>query len=414
MTSGNLFNRSTKLFPGGVNSPVRFYKPHPRFMDHGNGSKIFDVDGNEYLDYCLGFGPMILGHADDRVVKSASEQLNKGSLFGAPSLPEIELGEKIKTAIPSIEKMRFTNSGTEATMHVLRLARYFTGRDLLVKIEGGFHGSHDMALNTKHDLNDDDKNVTLEVPFNDIEKLDSLFRNYGKRIAALIMEPVLGNIGVIPPDPSFLKEARAISDQYDSLLIFDEVITGFRFHFGAYQDIVNIKPDLTTLGKIIGGGLPVGLFGGRSDIMDKVAPLGKFYQQGTFSGNPVVMASGNATLDVLKHEKYERLDEYANSLTEHIRKTFRESGIDVVVNRFGSMFTVFFTSNEVRDNEGAQQSNGYQYRKFFNLMLENGIFVPGSKLESCFISFAHDDKDLKRTLTVVDIVAEALVHQMHV
>ncbi len=408
MKSTDLFNTSRKLFPGGVNSPVRFYEPFPRFMERGKGSRIFDVEGNEYIDYCLGFGPMILGHADENVVESTYQQLKRGSLFGAPTQAEIELGEKIRSAIPSIENMRFTNSGTEATMHALRLARYLTGRDLVVKIEGGFHGSHEIALKAQKNLDNDEGNVTLEIPFNDLEALDSLFKMYGKRIAALIMEPVLGNIGVIPPEMSFLKEARSITERYDSLLIFDEVITGFRFHFGGYQDIVGIKPDITTLGKIIGGGLPVGLFGGREDLMRNVAPLGKFYQQGTFSGNPVVMASGNATLDELKNKDYGRMDRYSNSLVTHMKMSFESKGIDTVINRVGSMFTVFFTRNKVESNEGAQRSSTQLYNRFFGLMLKHGIFIPGSKLESCFVSFAHGDQDLKRTVDAIDLIAEEM------
>jgi glutamate-1-semialdehyde 2,1-aminomutase len=409
MHSQELFDLSRDLFPGGVNSPVRFYQPFPRFMQRGKGSRIFDIDGNEYIDYCLGFGPMILGHADENVITAIKEQSSDGSLFGAPTLRELDLGDTIRSAIPSIESMRFTNSGTEATMHVLRLARYFTGRDLLVKISGGFHGSHDMSLDTDNNFDGSAKNVTIEVPYNDSEAIESVFKRYGKRIAALIMEPVLGNIGVVPPKIEFLREARSVTQQYDSLLIFDEVITGFRFHFGGYQDIVNIKPDLTTLGKIIGGGLPVGLFGGRKDIMSKVAPEGKFYQQGTFSANPLVMAAGIATLDKLRHMDYGRLGKYTSSLVEHIRKIFRDSGIDATVNSVGSMFTVFFTKKEVIDNQGAQLSDGTMYGKFFDSLLKNGIFIPGSKLESCFVSFSHTDKDLERTKKILDQIPEEMV-----
>ena len=408
MHSQELFDLSRDLFPGGVNSPVRFYQPFPRFMQRGKGSRIFDIDGNEYIDYCLGFGPMILGHADENVIAAIKEQSLDGSLFGAPTLRELDLGDTIRSAISSIENMRFTNSGTEATMHVLRLARYFTGRDLLVKISGGFHGSHDMSLNTDRDFDGSAKNVTIEVPFNNSEALESVFKKYGKRIAALILEPVLGNVGVVPPRIEFLKHARSVTQQYDSLLIFDEVITGFRFHFGGYQDIVKIKPDLTTLGKIIGGGLPVGLFGGRKDIMSKVAPEGKFYQQGTFSANPVVMAAGIATLDKLRHADYGKLEKYTASLVEHIKKTFKNQEMDVTVNRVGGMFTVFFTKNEVIDNEGAQRSDDTMYARFFNSLLENGIFIPGSKLETCFVSFSHTEADLRQTKEILDNISEKM------
>lgn len=410
MSSEELYSRASSLFPGAVNSPVRFYPPYPKFIKSGSGSRITDEDGKSYIDYCLAFGPMILGHSNRKVVESVKFQLDIGISFGAPGRLEVELGERIRNAIPSMEMMRFTNSGTEATMHSLRLAKFFTGRNLILKVEGGFHGSHDYALSTTRieSLGSPENQATIEVPFNNTKALEEMFSKFGKYIAAFILEPVMGNIGVVLPDKDFLKRARELTEEYGSLLIFDEVITGFRSHYGGYQDMAAIKPDLTTLGKIVGGGLPVGVFGGRSDIMKNVSPSGKFYQQGTFSGNPVTMAAGIAALDVLRNSDYSVPTGYSTRLSESIEKSFSNAGIPVNVNHTGTMFTVFFNKNRVSDNATAMASDTGMFTRFFESLLDKGIFIAKSQFEACFVSFAHTGEDVRETEEVIKATAEEL------
>ncbi len=403
MLSEKLFKEASELFPGGVNSPVRYYEPFPRFIKEGKGSGVIDADNGRYIDYCLGFGPMILGHGDHAVVKAVQEQAEKGFSFGAPGEPEVRLAEMIREAVPSVEMMRFTNSGTEATMHAIRLARHFTGRNLIVKIEGGFHGSHDYALNSipSNRVGNTDQNITIEVPFNDVEAISDTFQRYGNKVAALILEPVLGNIGVVRPDPEFLRVSRKLTTESGSLLIFDEVITAFRFGYKGYQDLAGIKPDLTTMGKIIGGGLPVGLFGGREEIMKNVAPRGKLYQQGTFSGNPLSMVSGIATLTQLKMLDYEKPTNYTKRLSKEIAGIMSDEGINATVNQAGTMFTIFFSSGPVANYATAIKSDAGLFFRFFQEMLKNGIFMPKSQFEACFVSFAHGKEDYADTLEAV-------------
>ncbi len=410
MSSSSLYTRAKSLFPGGVNSPVRFYPPYPKFMSRGEGSKLIGEDGNEYIDYCLAFGPMILGHSRKEVVEAIREQAGKATSLGTPGRLEVELGERIRSAIPSMEMIRFTNSGTEATMHAIRLARFFTGRPLILKIEGGFHGSHDYALESVPYTGpiDPSQRITIEVPYNDANALNAAFQKYGRNIAAFILEPVLGNVGVVAPQPGYLQEARKITEEYGSLLIFDEVITGFRSSYGAYQNIVEVKPDLTTLGKIVGGGLPVGVFGGREDIMENVSPSGKFYQQGTFSGNPLSMAGGIAALDVLKGLDYSLPTSFAKQIAEAARLAFFKAGVEVKVNVSGTMLTVFFNHNDVVDSKTASTSNSELFSKYFNGLLENGIFIAGSQMEASFLSFAHSKGDVGKTIEVIKSVAEKI------
>ncbi len=410
MSSSSLYTRAKSLFPGGVNSPVRFYPPYPKFMSRGEGSKLIGEDGNEYIDYCLAFGPMILGHSRKEVVEAIREQAGKATSLGTPGRLEVELGERIRSAIPSMEMIRFTNSGTEATMHAIRLARFFTGRPLILKIEGGFHGSHDYALESVPYTGpiDPSQRITIEVPYNDANALNAAFQKYGRNIAAFILEPVLGNVGVVAPQPGYLQEARKITEEYGSLLIFDEVITGFRSSYGAYQNIVEVKPDLTTLGKIVGGGLPVGVFGGREDIMENVSPSGKFYQQGTFSGNPLSMAGGIAALDVLKGLDYNLPTSFAKQIAEAARLAFFKAGVEVKVNVSGTMLTVFFNHNDVVDSKTASTSNSELFSKYFNGLLENGIFIAGSQMEASFLSFAHSKGDVGKTIEVIKSVAEKI------
>lgn len=410
MSPDSLYSRAESIFPGGVNSPVRYYPPYPKFMDKANGSKLTDVDGHEFIDYCLAFGPMILGHSRKEVVDALREQAGNATSLGTPGPLEVELGERIRDAIPSIEMLRFTSSGTEATMHAIRLARFFTGRPLILKIEGGFHGSHDYTLESMPftKLEDASGRATIEIPFNDVEALHKVFEKFGKGIAAFILEPVLGNVGVIAPRTGYLQEARKITDEYGSLLIFDEVITGFRSSYGAYQDIAHVKPDLTTLGKIVGGGLPVGVFGGREDIMGNVSPSGKFYQQGTFSGNAMSMAGGISTLDVLKNSDYSKPASHADRIAGEARKAFSNAGISVRANVSGTMFTIFFNSNEVVDSRSASASNRELFSRYFNGLLENGIFIAASQMEASFLSFAHSTEDVRKTMETVKALAEKM------
>lgn len=410
MSSESLFNRASSLFPGGVNSPVRAYSPYPRYIRSGSGSRIVDEDGKEYVDYCLAFGPMILGHANHEVDERLKAQVDLGLTFGAPGRLEVELGERIRKAIPSIEMMRFTNSGTEATLHAIRLARHYTGRGMILKLEGGFHGAHDYSLYPvkQEEASENIGNITIETPFNDIEALRRTFGRFGNRIAALILEPVMGNIGVVPPDPEFLREARRMTQEYGSLLIFDEVITAFRFHYGGYQDLAGTKPDLTTMGKIIGGGLPVGLFGGRRDIMENISPSGKLYQQGTFSANPMTMAGGLATLDVLSRSDYSVPAAHARKIAESAEKIFQEAGIPVKANQAGTMFTIFFNGDRVKDNVTASRSDTGMYLRFFTELLQHGVFTPKSQFEACFVSFAHTEDDLEFMVGAIEDVARRI------
>ncbi len=420
MKSEELFNEALKLFPMGVNSPVRYYSPVPVMFSQGKGSKIMDVDGNEYIDYSLGFGPMILGHANDNVISKIKDQLDKGILFGSITENEIELGKIIKNAIKSINKMRFTNSGTEATMHAIRLARGYTGKKYILKMEGGYHGSHDYAL-----IKSGSGTMTFGVPssagvpeevsktvlvgqYNDKESIEKLFKEFGNDIAAVITEPVLGNIGVINPGNDFLKFLREITIKYSSLLIFDEVITGFRFAFKGYQDIINVIPDITTLGKIIGGGAPVGMFGGREDIMDKISPGGNVYEAGTFSGNPLTMSAGIATMNILKNKNYDYINNYADKLVNGLNEIIEENKINANINKCYSMFQLFFNDKKVNSYNIARLSDAGKFKKMFELLLKENIYLPPSQFETEFISFAHNNDDLNNTINAFSRVLKCL------
>ncbi|WP_287954220.1 glutamate-1-semialdehyde 2,1-aminomutase [Acidiplasma sp.] len=417
MNSEELFKEAQTLFPMGVNSPVRYYKPVPVIFKHGYGSKIYDVENHEYIDYSLAFGPMILGHANKTVAEKIKNQVDSGILFGSLTENEVKLGEIIRNAVGSIKMMRFTNSGTEATTHAIRLARGFTGRKLIVKMEGGYHGAHDYAL-----IKSGSGNITFGVPssagvpeevsktvlvgqYNDIESIETLFKQYGNDIACVITEPVLGNIGVVSPKNDFLKSLREITEKYSSLLIFDEVITGFRFAFKGYQDIIGIKPDLTTMGKIIGGGAPIGLFGGREDIMEKISPSGDVYEAGTFSGNPLSTAAGIATLEILRNKDYNYINNYASMLGKALEEITSELHMDVQINVAYSMLQMFFNKTPVVDYRTAISSDANKFRRLFMELLKLGIYVPPSQFETQFISFAHTDSDLNKT---VDAYTKAL------
>ncbi len=399
MKSEEFYSISKNLFPMGVNSPVRYYAPYPIFIRSGHGSKIYDVDGKEYIDYCLAYGPMILGHNNERVRDAVKNALEDSWLFGAPTENEIKLGSIIKEAIPNIELLRFTNSGVEATMHAVRVARAFTKRKKIVMINGGYHGSYDSFLvNDKNEpqpgiLEETAKN-TLLVQFNDLESLEKTMRENRNEIAAMIIEPVMGNVGLIPPKDGYIKGVREITEKYDSLLIVDEVITGFRNSFGSAQKEFGIEGDLVTLGKIIGGGFPIGAFGGREDIMNLIRPKGNVFHAGTFAGNPISMVAGYETLRILKEMDYGKILNY----TEKIAEKLREMDENITVNIYGSMFQVFFKKGGVENYSQALLSNREKYLRMFRFLMNKGIYIPPSQFETNFVSFSHSKIDMEKTL----------------
>ncbi len=407
MSSEELFKRASKLFPGGVNSPVRFYPPYPTYFSRASGSRIFDVDGKEYLDFCMGFGVNFAGYSNTTIAEEIMYLLDNTIPEGVPTENEIILGEIIQKSVPSMERMRFTSSGTEATMHAIRVARAFTGRKLILKMNAGFHGSHDYvlvnagsgALNfgtpSSPGIPEEISGTVLVGDFNNQDSIRDLFKKHGKQIAAVITEPVLGNLGVIGPERGFLEFLREITDEYGALLIFDEVITGFRFHFGAYQDMIHIRPDLTTMGKIIGGGMPVGLFGGRGEIIDKISPSGDVYQSGTFSANPFTVASGIATLNFLKDRDYEYTIGLASWVEDKL-KSFSDMGVQV--NRMYNMFTIFFNDGPVIDYKSALRSDRNKFMKFFNHSRDHGIYFSPGQFEASFIGMAHTPEEVEMAL----------------
>ena len=413
-----LYQKALGMIPGGVNSPVRAFKAigiPPAFIDRGKGSHLWDVDGNEYIDYVGSWGPMILGHAHPRVVAALKKAAPKGTSFGAPTSLEIDLAARVKKAYPSIELLRMVSSGTEAAMGAIRVARGFTGRDKVLKFEGCYHGHGDSLLvkagsgATTFGIPDSlgvpealARN-TLTAPFNDLEAVRTLVRQNPNELACIIVEPIVGNMGVVLPEAGFLEGLRKICSDEGIVLIFDEVITGFRVAYGGAQELYGIKADLTCLGKIIGGGLPVGAYGGKQAIMEKVAPLGGVYQAGTLSGNPMAMTAGIETLDLLRSKKvYQALEEKTTYLTEGISKSAEERGIPITINRATGLFTVFFTRGPVTHYQKAKMSDTKRFAQFFIQMMEEGIYLPPSQFEAWFISLAHSQKDLDRTIEACD------------
>src|SRR5580698_6453391 len=406
--SEDFFRRAQQIIPGGVNSPVRAFRSvggNPVFIARGEGSHLFDVDGNEYIDYVGSWGPLLLGHRHPAILEALERALTIGTSFGAPTEGEVELAEAICDAVPSIEMVRLVNSGTEATMSAIRVARGFTGRDLVVKFEGCYHGHVDSLLVKAGsglatlgiaDTQGVPKafcDTTIALPFNSPEAVEKAFRAHGDRIAAVIVEPVVGNMGCVPPLPGYLQFLREVTQRHGALLILDEVMTGFRVAFGGAQQLYGVKPDLTTLGKVIGGGLPVGAYGGRKDIMSKVAPVGPVYQAGTLSGNPLAVAAGLAMLRHLKAqpEIYEQLETRAAALCASVPE-------GVTVNRVGSMFTFFFHAGQVTDWESAKVSDTARFGRFFRAMLDRGIYLAPSQFEAAFLSAAHTDEDIAKTV----------------
>jgi glutamate-1-semialdehyde 2,1-aminomutase len=412
--SAELFERGAKILVGGVNSPVRAFRAvggSPLVIDRAKGARLWDVDGREYIDYVCSWGALILGHADPDVVAAVADQAARGTSYGMTSLPEIELGEKITRAVPSVEMVRFVSSGTEATMSAARLARAFTKRELIVKFEGCYHGHSDGFLSEAGSglatlgiaacpgVPDAFAELTLNTPFNDLVALEQLFKAHAGKIAAVIVEPVVANMGVVPPASGFLEQLRAITKREGALLIFDEVITGFRLAYGGAQSVYKIVPDLTAMGKIIGGGLPVAAYGGRREIMQDLAPLGPVYQAGTLSGNPLAMRAGLATLPKLETAGfYEAIDKKTARLADGLRSALRNASVPARVNVAGSLLTLFFADRDVRDYSDAKKSDSAKFAKFFQAMLDRGIFLPPSQYEALFISAAHTDADIDRTI----------------
>lgn len=406
--SAELFARAQQVIPGGVNSPVRAFRGVggiPRFIDHGEGSRIFDVDGNSYIDYVGSWGPLLLGHRHPAVMRALNEIIaGVGTSFGAPTEREIELCEAIRSAMPSMEMVRLVNSGTEATMSALRVARGFTGRDLTLKFEGCYHGHVDsllvkagsgvatLGLPDTAGVPCGFAATTITVAYNNLDQVAEAFREYGDKLAAVILEPVCGNMGCVPPAPGFLENLRLLCDHYGTVLIFDEVMTGFRVAFGGAQQRYNVKPDMTAIGKVIGGGLPVGAYGGRRDIMSKVAPAGPIYQAGTLSGNPLAVSAGLTMLRELREhpEIYDRLEQKTAQLCAN-------PPAGVTVNRVGSMFTFFFTGEPVTDFESAKHSDTEAFKRFFHHMLNRGVYLAPSQFEAAFVSAAHSDEDIAAT-----------------
>ncbi len=398
---------------GGVSSPVRSFKAvggTPVFIVRGKGPKVWDADGNAFVDYVCSWGPLILGHSNPRVVRAVIETARTGTSFGAPTIPELGLAKKICRMMPSVEKVRFVNSGTEATMSALRLARAFTGRTKLVKFEGCYHGHSDPFLTragsgmATFDIPDSAGIPasagadTLTLKFNDEEALEEAFRTYGVDVAAAIIEPIAGNMGVVPPAPGYLRKLRRLCDQSGSVLIFDEVISGFRVSQGGAQEIYGVRPDLTCLGKVIGGGFPVGAYGGRDDIMRMVAPEGPVYQAGTLSGNPVAMAAGSATLAQLDRKAYSRLERSSSQLEEGLLDAAARSSVPTTVNRVGSMLGLFFAEGDVRNFKDAKASNHALYPRFHRRLLQGGVYFPPSAFETVFLSTAHANSDVDETI----------------
>jgi glutamate-1-semialdehyde 2,1-aminomutase len=412
--SGALFERARKVIPGGVNSPVRAFRGvggTPLFISSARGPMIADADGKTYVDYVGSWGPMILGHAHPEVIAAIQDAAGRGTSYGAPTELEIQLAEEVIDAFPSIEMLRMTSSGTEATMAALRVARGFTGRPKIVKFEGCYHGHGDsllvragsgmatLGLPDSPGVLPEVAQNTITVPFNDAEALERIFDEAGDRIAAVIIEPVAGNMGCVPPREGYLQSVRRITEKHSAVLIFDEVMTGFRVARGGAQQLYGVKPDLTCLGKIIGGGLPAGAFGGRREIMSQVAPLGPVYQAGTLSGNPLAVTAGLTVLRLLKDPKtYERLENSTARLIEEMTRAAREAGVSTVSNRVGSMFTTFFTTEAVVDWAAADRSDRQAYARFFHAMLDEGVYLAPSQFEAAFVSTAHGDEIIDLTI----------------
>ncbi|ENL6204157.1 glutamate-1-semialdehyde 2,1-aminomutase [Staphylococcus pseudintermedius] len=417
------FEKAEQLMPGGVNSPVRAFKSVDTpaiFISRGEGSRIYDIDGNEYIDYVLSWGPLILGHRDSKVIEAIHDVVERGTSFGASTLEENRLAELVIERVPSIEKVRMVSSGTEATLDTLRLARGYTGKNKIIKFEGNYHGHSDsllikagsgvatLGLPDSPGVPEGTAKNTITVPYNDLEAVKYAFEEFGDDIAAVIVEPVSGNMGVVPPINNFLQGLRDITKENDALLIFDEVMTGFRVGYNCAQGYFNVIPDLTCLGKVIGGGLPVGAFGGRKEIMDHIAPSGDIYQAGTLSGNPLAMTSGYMTLSQLTPESYDYFNELGDMLEEGLTEIFAKHQVPLTVNRAGSMIGFFLNEGPVTNFKEANQSDLELFGQLYRELAEQGIFLPPSQFEGMFLSTAHTKEDIEKTLHAFDVALERL------
>ncbi|SFG30225.1 glutamate-1-semialdehyde 2,1-aminomutase [Halobacillus alkaliphilus] len=424
-TSEQLYTEATEHIVGGVNSPSRAYKGvgggTPVYMDRGEGSHFYDVDGNQYIDYLGAYGPIITGHAHPHITEAITKAAQNGVLYGTPTVLENRFAKMLKEAIPSLEKVRFVNSGTEAVMTTIRVARAYTGRNKIIKFAGCYHGHSDLVLvaagSGPSTLGTPDSagvpasiaQDIITVPFNDIEPFKEAIARYGDEIAGVLVEPIVGNFGIVEPKPGFLQEVNELAHEAGSLVIYDEVITAFRFTYGSAQQLLDIEPDMTAMGKIIGGGLPIGAYGGRADIMEQVAPLGPAYQAGTMAGNPASMSAGIACLEVLQQEGvYEEMDRLGEKLEKGIIESARQYGITLTINRLKGALTVYFTDEEVTNYEQAENTDGERFARFFKLMLAEGINLAPSKYEAWFLTTAHTDEDIDQTLQAVDRTFEIM------
>lgn len=415
--SERLFEKARKLIPGGVNSPVRAFEPYPFFSKCAQGSHIFDVDGHEYIDYCLGYGPLILGHAPPRIIEAVKEQLEKGTLYGTPTEKEVELAELVTKLVPSAEMVRLVTTGAEATMSAIRAARGYSERKKIIKFEGCYHGAHDSVLvragsgATTFGIPDslgipeETTRNTVILPFNDSEKLEEEVKARKGELAAVILEPVIGNIGVVTPKEGFLETVRELTEDYGIVLIFDEVITGFRLALGGAQEYYGIKPDMTTLGKILGGGLPMAAYVGKEEIMKTIAPSGKVYQAGTYSGNPVSVTAALETLRLLRDKResfYPEIENKCKEIVRRLRMVIDENDLRLQINHVASMFQVFFTEKPVYDYKTAKTADNKIFMLYQRRLLDKGIFIPPSQWETCFLSSEHSEQDIERTIEVAE------------
>ena len=411
--SEELFERAKKFIPGGVNSPVRAYLPYPFFTKRAKGSHIFDVDNNEYVDYCLGYGPLILGHAHPEIVKAVEVQLENGSLYGTPTEQEVVFAELVSEVVPSAEMVRLVSTGGEATMSAIRAARGYTGKKKIVKFEGCYHGAHDCVLvkagsgattfgtPTSLGVPEETARNTVVVPFNDVGKLEAAIKENKGDLAAVIVEPVIGNIGVVLPKSGYLETLRELTEAYGIVLIFDEVITGFRLALGGAQEYFGVVPDMTALGKVMGGGFPMAAYVGKEEIMRMVAPVGKVYQAGTYSGNPVSVAAGLAAVGLLRERGkafYAELERKCLAIVEPLAETISQAGLKLQVNHIGSMFQLFFAEKPVFDYASTMAASNSRFMEFHAEMLRRGVFLAPSQFETCFLSDAHSAEDLEMTV----------------
>lgn len=419
-----LFAEAQQLIPGGVNSPVRAFRSvggQPRFIKRAKGARLYDLDGNTYIDYVLSWGPMILGHAPAPVINAIKKAAGQGTSYGAPTELEVELARQIRHAFPSMEKIRLVSSGTEAVMSAIRVARGFTRRDSILKFEGCYHGHSDyllakagsglatLGIPDSLGVPTDFAKHTLTAPYNDIRTVQRIVKERGSQLACIILEPIAGNMGVVPPAPDFLQALRQLTIEHDILLIFDEVISGFRVSYGGAQDLYRIKPDLTVLGKIIGGGLPVGAYGGRKEIMDLIAPSGPVYQAGTLSGNPLAVTAGLATLKQLRAKGvYQKLEELSAALAKGVGEAAKKAGIPITQTRVGSMLTSFFTAGPIVDWNSAKLSDTKRYGQFFHKMLNQGVYLAPSQFEAAFLSTAHSSADIEKTIRAAHAAFKSL------